>query len=238
MFYKGYSASILNVAQTQELRQEETVAVVETTTQETAIVTDLHPQQNPAPAGAPQDEESDEEPYSMIPENLPLPDDNCVEESAPFPDLTTEGEDVEREGSADRTLEGVAEDRAAEAREGPGGEPMTTDLDEGGEDGGEDVLITPTPSPVAPELTEEQDDVDSVRTVEDDDDDDSDNATRRDENSALHGGNCLDLDLDPISDPSAVPGEESRHKSAEDSQHGENNNRTCPDSELTNPIEI
>lgn len=238
------SASVLNIAQTQELTQE----MVEETTETAAV---LLPQlTSPPAASAPHnDDDSDEERYSMIPENLPLPEDNCVEGSAPFADVTMTGADDhgEREGSRDRTLdpkEGSAVDAVPDRQE-----PMVTDLDEGGED----VLTTPTPSPVSPELTEgggEQGDVDSVRTVEEED---SDEGTPHDENFApVQDSNpdhaCIIDDttaditahmgqgLLPSGDPTEP--DDGRPKTGEDVEHGDNNNRTCQDSELTNPIEI
>ena len=118
------------MAQTQELPQE----MVETT-EETVL--QLEPEVQPqvavaAPLPSNQDDDSDEG-YEMIPENLPLPDDNSVSAETPFP-VSQEEEEV-----------GSSVDAASD-REGSSG-PMTTDLDD--HEGGDDVRSSTTPSPTS-----------------------------------------------------------------------------------------
>lgn len=144
--YFADTRSVLNVAQTQELPQEESVGTVQ------QLVTDLHPQlATVAPLQAV--EEDSDDGYEMIPENLPLPDDNSVksdihitETASPLMDDTI-GSSVDFVSISKKTtvVRVVTESVSVKASS----RPMMTDLDEDAEDG----RSTPIPSPTSPSMT-------------------------------------------------------------------------------------
>ena len=142
---------MLNVAQTQELTQEMVETAEETVLQ---LVPEVQPQVATAAPLPPNPDDDSDDGYEMIPENLPLPDDNSISTETAFP--------VTQEEEAGSSVDAVLD------REGST-EPMTTDLDD--QEGGEDVRGSTTPSPTSTLMSavgedgEGEEDRDSVITL-------------------------------------------------------------------------
>ncbi|XP_025100344.1 rho guanine nucleotide exchange factor 11-like isoform X3 [Pomacea canaliculata] len=143
------SGSVLKVAQTQVLAQEELVeAVVETVTSLEAKVQPQLALAAPVPHQQNMEDDSDDG-YEMIPRNLPLPDDASVRS-----DMTVEvagEEECSSSSAVDETLSQIStfSTSSSETVTVVPSVPMTTDLDEGVEDG----PSTPTPSPTSVAMT-------------------------------------------------------------------------------------
>ena len=73
---------MLNVAQTQELTQEMVETTEETVLQ---LVPEVQPQVATAAPLPPNPDDDSDDGYEMIPENLPLPDDNSISTETAFP---------------------------------------------------------------------------------------------------------------------------------------------------------
>ncbi|XP_070202446.1 rho guanine nucleotide exchange factor 11-like isoform X4 [Littorina saxatilis] len=187
------ASSLLNVAVEQEQITEMEEAVK-------PLVTEVQPQETTATGPVPDDDSDDA--CDMYPENLPLPDDSSISADTAYATAAVmevrEEEDGASSMDAAMDIMGFAE-------------PMTTDLDEGGDDG----RSTPTPSPtpmgrVDEEGREDDGDTDSIITISTD--------------TALVGGE--------EGHPLKAVAEEQQELPLD------NNNSSSQDSELTNPIDV
>lgn len=213
------AGSVLNVAQTQELTQEMAEAAEETVQQ---LVAAVQPQVATAAPLPPNPDDDSDDGYEMIPQNLPLPDDDSVSagDAPPYPPSHKEEEEEEAGGGGGA---GSSVDPLSD-REGSS-EPMTTDLDEGGEDG---RSSTPTPSETPPTPSETPPPLMMGSLGEEEGEEDRDSV--------------VTLSTDLAADVRGGGGEGSVKSGGEEGGEEpgatDNNNSSSQDPQLTNPIEI